>query len=249
MKRQATTSRPMACFDCGSHGPQLITYGDGYICEDCAEQYRVGRDNTTRAVKAQQCADRLGSELVVMQLGDQQPPESLEYAAEAAKHMAGVLHEPIAHVQIGTGGEVVQQNKLGMVNTLSVPTLAAVDASSHRTDLITAIGGSVAAMAVDAAESIQATNSVEKMLAHQMAAIHDAGMRAMQRANITQDLAHATKLINASTRCFDTFQRAALTLDRLRGKQEQRILVQHVNVGQGAQAVIGNIQTGVGGSL
>jgi hypothetical protein len=249
MKNQELPMPDLLCFDCASHGPVLTPYEGGYICEDCSERYRVGRDNTTRAVKAQQRADRLGSELVVMQLGDQQPPESLEYAAQAAKHMAEVLHEPIAHVQIGTGGEVVQQNKLDMLNTLSVPTLVAMDASSHRTDLITAIGGSVAAMALDAAQTIQAANSIEKMLAHQMAAIHDAGMRAMQRANITQDAAQATKLINASTRCFDTFQRAAVTLDRLRGKQEQRILVQHVNVGQGAQAVIGNIQTGVGGSL
>lgn len=248
MKKQDTPMPDLLCFECASHGPVLIPYEGSYICDDCSELYRVGRDTTTRAIKAEQLASRLGVELAVKKQGDQQVPESLEYMVEAATQMSVSLTERVPNVQMGAGGEFVAQSDLQLVNTLSNPTLTALDASSHRTDLITAIGGSVAAMALDVAETVQASNSLEKMLAHQMAAIHDAGMRAMQRANITQDTAQATKLINASTRCFDTFQRAAVTLDRLRGKQEQRILVQHVNVGQGAQAVIGNIQTGVVGS-
>jgi hypothetical protein len=248
MKKQEIPMPDLLCFECASHGPALTPYEGGYICEDCSERYRVGRDTTTRAIKAEQLASRLGMELAVIKQGEQLAPESLEYTVEAAKQMSASLTEYVPNVQIGAGGEVVEQSNLQMVNTLSNPTLTAMDASSHRTDLITAIGGSVAAMALDVAETVQASNSLEKMLAHQMAAIHDAGMRAMQRANITQDTAQATKLINASTRCFDTFQRAAVTLDRLRGKQEQRILVQHVNVGLGAQAMIGNIQTGVVGS-
>ncbi len=245
MKNQATTSPHLLCFDCGSHGPVLTPYEGGHICEDCSELYRVGRDQTTRALKTEHLANCLEVEVAVIKQGDQPPSESLEYAAAAAKQMSISLSEHVPRVCIGAGGEVVDQSKSLMVNTLQSPTLTAIDASNHRTDLITAIGGSVAAMALDVAETVQASNSLEKMLAHQMAAIHEAGMRAMQRANITQDATHATKLINASTRCFDTFQRAAVTLDRLRGKQEQRILVQHVNVGQGAQAMIGNIQTGV----
>lgn len=249
MKKQVTRQPDLFCFDCASHGPVLTPYEGGFICEDCSERYRVGRDNTTRAAKAEQLANRLEVKLTAIKQGDQQVPESLEYAAAAAKHMAISHVEHVPQVHIGAGGEVVDQSKSMLLDTLQSPTLTAVDASNHRTELITAIGGSVAAMALDVAETVQASNSLEKMLAHQMAAIHEAGMRAMQRANVTQDAAHATRLINASTRCFDTFQRAALVLDRLRGKQEQRILVQHVNVGQGAQAVIGNIQTGVGGTL
>lgn len=246
MKGQVKAESSRTCFECSGDGPLLIPYADGYICDDCAERYRVGRDNTTRSLKAEQLANRLNTELVVMQHGGQQVSESLEYAAEASKQMVHAIHSPLAHVQFGAGGEVIDQSKLDMVNTLQKPTLAAIDASNHRTELITSIGGSVAAMALDVADTIQADNSIEKMLAHQMAAIHDAGMRTMQRANVTQDIALAARLLNSASRCFDTFQRAALAVERLRGKQEQRILVQHVNVGQGGQAVIGNIQTGVG---
>lgn len=249
MKKKVTPTPEMVCFDCASHGPVLMPYEGGHICEDCCDRYRVGRDNTTRAVKAEQLANRLEVELTATKQGDQKDSESLEYAAAAAKHMSTAHAEHVPQVHFGAGGEVVDQSNLMLRDTLQSPTLTALDASNHRTDLITAIGGSVAAMALDVAETVHASNSLEKMLAHQMAAIHEAGMRAMQRANVTQDAAHATKLINASTRCFDTFQRAALVLDRLRGKQEQRILVQHVNVERGAQAVIGNVQTGVGGAL
>jgi hypothetical protein len=248
MKKQEIPMPDLLCFECASHGPVLTPYEGSYICEDCSEVYRVGRDTTTRAIKAEQLASRLGVELAVKKQGDQQVQESLEYMVEAAKQMSVSLTERVPNVHMGAGGEVVAQSDLQLVNTLINPTVTALDASSHRTELITAIGGSVAAMALDVAETVQASNSLEKMLAHQMAAIHHAGMRAMQRANITQDTTQATKLINASTRCFDTFQRASVTLDRLRGKQEQRILVQHVNVGQGAQAMIGSIQTGVVGS-
>lgn len=249
MKRQVKAESSPTCFECKAKGPLLSSYGDGYICEDCSERYRVGRDNTTRSIKAEQLANRLSAELVVMQQGDQQVPETLQYAVEASKQMIHAIHAPLSHIQFGAGGEVVDPSKLEMVNTLQNPTLAAIDASNHRTELITSIGGSVAAMALDVADTVQADNSIEKMLAHQMAAIHDAGMRTMQRANVTQDAVLAAKLLNSAARCFDTFQRGTMALERLRGKQEQRILVQHVNVGQGAQAVIGNIQTGVGGQV
>lgn len=40
------------------------------------------------------------------------------------------------------------------------------------------------------------------------------------------------------------YQDAALTLQRLRTGGNQTVTVQHVNVEAGAQAVIGNVQTG-----
>ncbi len=248
MKNKVTTSPDLRCFDCGSHGPVLTPYEGGHICEDCSELYRVGRDQTTQALKTERLANCLEVEVALLKQVDQPPTESLEYAAAAAKEMAISLSESVSGVHIGAGGEVVDQSKPELVNTMKNPTLVAIDASNHRTELITSIGGSVAAMALDIADTIQAENSVEKMVAHQLAAVHDAGMRTLQRANVTQDAALASRLLNSAARCFDTFQRGMMTLQRLRGKQEQRILVQHVNVGQGAQAVIGSIQTGVVGS-
>jgi hypothetical protein len=49
--------------------------------------------------------------------------------------------------------------------------------SEHRLDLPACVWSRVAETAVDAAESAQAGNSLEKMLCHQMAAAHRAAMR------------------------------------------------------------------------
>ena len=57
-------------------------------------------------------------------------------------------------------------------DALTIPDLAAVEASLDRSSLLLQSGTDVAAMALDAASSIQASNSLERMLAHQMAAAH-----------------------------------------------------------------------------
>jgi hypothetical protein len=56
-------------------------------------------------------------------------------------------------------------------DTLTVPDLAAVEASFDRSRLLTEQGADVAVMALDAANTIRAQNSSEKMLAHQLAAM------------------------------------------------------------------------------
>ena len=63
-----------------------------------------------------------------------------------------------------------------LYDTLTVPDLAAVEASFDRSRLLTEQGADVAAMALDVANTIQAGNSSEKMLAHQLAAMHKVAM-------------------------------------------------------------------------
>ena len=89
--------------------------------------------------------------------------------------------------------------------------------------------------ALDASDTIGASNSLEKMLAHQMAVLHDTAMRSASKAALEQDPAHAVRMMNLSIRSMETFQKALLTMKRLRGTGEQRITIQHVNVSQGAK--------------
>ena len=63
------------------------------------------------------------------------------------------------------GEAVLPQTEQTLHDTLTVPDLAAVEASFERTRLLLSSGPNVAAMGVDAADSIQARNSLEKMLA------------------------------------------------------------------------------------
>lgn len=58
----------------------------------------------------------------------------------------------------------------------------AEEASVRRTDLLMRPGFDALALAVDAAESIGAANSLEKMLAHQLGVTHEAAPRLMDRA-------------------------------------------------------------------
>lgn len=97
-------------------------------------------------------------------------------------------------------------------------------------------------MALDASDSIHANNSLEKMLAHQMTVCHDTALKYVSRANMQQDPQHATRMMNLSIRAMEVFQKGLLTLKRLRGSGEQRITIEHVNVSDGGQAVIGNVQ-------
>ena len=108
----------------------------------------------------------------------------------------------------------------------------------------------IAALAEDAAESVQARNSVEKMLAHQVAATHAMSMDLLARANELQAEAlrmpfirralnaESVWLISASARLMDTAQRGALTISRLRAVGAQIKFVQQVQVNEGGQAVV-----------
>jgi serine/threonine protein kinase len=65
------------------------------------------------------------------------------------------------------------------INTLAEPNTISVDASEHRVSIATRAG--VLSSAIDVAVSARAKNSIEKMLCHQMAAVHIAGMEVLTR--------------------------------------------------------------------
>jgi hypothetical protein len=130
------------------------------------------------------------------------------------------------------------------MDTLGAPTVVTLDASAHRLELVTRLGGDVAAMALDVADTMVATNSLEKMLAHQMAVLHSNAMTYAGRAALAQDPVRAVSMMNLSIRSMETFQRGLMTIKRLRGTGEQRITIQHVNVGDGGRAVIGQVNPG-----
>jgi hypothetical protein len=124
-------------------------------------------------------------------------------------------------------------------------------AGRDRLDLASKAG--VLEMALDVVETIKAQNSLEKMLAHQLAASHHASMAmtaqfnrcienmehhdadARERANI-----QGTRLAGAIARTQGTFQSGMLALQKMRtgGQQTVRVVHQHINVGEGAQAVV-----------
>jgi hypothetical protein len=143
---------------------------------------------------------------------------------------------------------------LGLRDTLRTPDMPAIEASIARTDLLLTASLDVAALAVDAAESAGAGNALEKMLTHQLALAHSCAFKFMDKAAAYLDQigrgrdgtapVEAARLTNVAVRLMTTYQQGMLTLQRLRTGGNQTVTVQHVHVGEGAHAVIGNVQAG-----
>jgi hypothetical protein len=129
------------------------------------------------------------------------------------------------------------------------------EASMARLELASAAGSLT--MAVDAAESIRAANSLERMLVHQMATAHKVAMTLAAKAcdfasSIKSWDSHARQQVQsieaarmtaASARAMDSYQRGLLTLERLRNGGKQTVVVQHVAVSDGGQAVVAGTLT------
>jgi hypothetical protein len=100
--------------------------------------------------------------------------------------------------------------------------------------------------AVEQFESLAPADGAEGMLALQMVGTHDAALECLRRAALSgqtyagRDMAlkHAHKLMSLYTQ-----QLAAL--NKHRGKGQQKVTVEHVNVAAGGQAIVGNVETTV----
>src|SRR5215204_3258199 len=131
------------------------------------------------------------------------------------------------------------------------PSLTAADVPEVRIELANDAG--VAEIAVETAHSIGARNSVERMLAHQMALAHRSAFllgrqleAALPKAS-SDDAANlrATRLATAMSRVMGAYQQGTTALQRLRSGGTQKIIVQHVTVEGGGQAVVaGEMEAG-----
>jgi hypothetical protein len=140
--------------------------------------------------------------------------------------------------------------RLSMVDTLAVPDVIAVDASEQRAHSAARAG--VLSSALDTAKTARARNAIEKMMCHQIAACHHAGMDLLGRVQDNgtfgkMPVVEQMRFINAAARIFDVSQAAALTLQKMQSGGKQHVLVQYqqqVNVSNAGQAMVA---TGVGG--
>lgn len=93
-------------------------------------------------------------------------------------------------------------------------------------------------------KGIKPKDQIEAMLAAQMAAVHSATMgfsRLLAEADQLDHRDSAERTFNKLTR---TFASQMETLKRYRAGAEQTVTVQHVNVSEGGQAIVGNVTQG-----
>jgi hypothetical protein len=232
------------CSICSSN-TAVTSCGDGNLCQACAESNRVGRDSTTRRAKLAQLALSGKADMARAAAGGGAASDLDAYAIESAALLA--MEDRKGGLLLGASGETLPQDDVPLLDTMKAPGAVAMDASRDRLRLVSQVGVDCAAVALDASDTIQASNSLEKMLAHQLAVCHTAAMNYVAKANLQRDPQHAVRMMNLGIRAMETFQRGLITVKRLRGSGEQRITIKHVSVSDGGQAVIGQIQPRAGG--
>ena len=159
------------------------------------------------------------------------------------KQSIALITPPIP-LKSGAGGEIIPPVDLGLSGlelSLKEPDLLDAEVTIKRTNLADKAG--VFEMAIEAAESTKAKNSVQRMQAHQLALAHKYAMELMADASKQRDPIIKVKLMNCSARLMEAYSKGALALQRLQSGASQVVQVQHVQVN--GQAVIGN----VGGSV
>lgn len=231
-----------ACSLCDTTATPLLRCQGGYVCEDCAESSRAGRDMTTKALRDRQRGARARRDNLTWNSESRESIDVLEYVEAAGELLSSdALRTQVPGIRLA-GGELAAASSLPTAELTA--DVVSLDASAERVALVSSLGSDIAALALDTAETAGAVGSIEQMMAHQVAAAHHQAMTMLSRANLEPDSAHQLRLSALATKWMAASQGAALTLQKLKTGGEQRVLVQHVNVNKGGQAVIGDIQTG-----
>jgi len=96
---------------------------------------------------------------------------------------------------------------------------------------------------------IKPKDTIEAMLASQMLAIHNATMKSLSRANgllssrSYKEIELGSKAFNVANKLARTYTTQMEALQRYRGKGQQKMVIEHVNVNSGGQAIIGNVES------
>lgn len=99
---------------------------------------------------------------------------------------------------------------------------------------------------VSVVAGIEPKDQVEAMLAAQMAAVHMQTMTFARRLSNVETLDQQNSAERAFNKLARTFTAQMEALNRHRGKGQQKMIVEHVHVYEGGQAIVGNVQGGGG---
>jgi hypothetical protein len=197
-------------------------------------------------------------------------PRSAAHQKEA-EAIEAALHAALPGSEIegaGPGGELRLARPLAMDaparrirNTLKNPTRVTTSAELQRLRQADAAGSIDTAL--DMADTIGASDNLERCLAHQLAAAHNLAMRFVGLAlahgekaspsarpfealepTVRAHAVEASRLAHAAARMMSAFQDGMLALAKYRSGGRQTVVVQHVDVRDGGQAVVaGSVHT------
>ena len=94
-------------------------------------------------------------------------------------------------------------------------------------------------------ESLEPSGGAEGMLALQMVGSHEAALECLRRASSPDQSPKGRDMdLKNAQRLMSLFAQQFAALDKHRGKGQQKVTVEYVNVHAGAQAIVGNVETG-----
>ncbi len=98
-----------------------------------------------------------------------------------------------------------------------------------------------------AIDGIRPTNEIEAMLSVQMVATHETAMAMLIRAKQAESTPRLQEYGSLAVKLLRTYTAQVEALARLRRGGEQRVIVQHVTVSDGGQAIVGAVNHPGGG--
>ena len=240
---------PPTCSMCANRpvlGESLIHTGEAWICAACLTDQQSGRDVMTkiaphaieadfkrsRARRVHASGDTEGVATELERSGQWHWQAAASMKANGDRRAQGTV---VAH------GEAIPR-KLGYLkDTLDAPDLVAIESSEERGRLL--LGNDIVALGLDVANTARASNTHEKLIAHEIALAHKVAMDQARRASNEMDPKMELRRLQVSARMMAMAQQGVITLQRLQSGGTQNVVVQHVHVEAGGQAVVG-VQTG-----
>ena len=154
--------------------------------------------------------------------------------ADVMEQEAQALMVPTKPLQMGIGGEIIppiEDGLPGLESVLKEPNLLHLGASEQRAQLLEQ--NKVLELGIETAQDVRADGAAQKMISHQMAALHSRAMSMLAESEGCKDPDIAIKKARAAARMVDAFSRSALTLQRLQSGGGQTIQVQYMQVNMG----------------
>ena len=154
--------------------------------------------------------------------------------ADVMEQEAQALMVPTKPLKTGLGGEIIpplEDGLPGLESVLKEPNLLHLGASEQRAQLLEQ--NKVLELGIETAQDVRADGSAQKMISHQMAAMHARAMTMLAESEGCKDPDIAIKKARAAARMVDAFSRSALTLQRLQSGGGQTIQVQYMQVNMG----------------
>ena len=240
---------PPGCQRCGERpvlGETLIHTGGAYICAACLTDQTPGGDLLTKiATHSVEAGRQMGNSLRARAAGQFGEAAALNHQSRWHRQAEFAIRDHgnrQAQAGVVVNGEAVPREPGYLRDTLSDPDIVAFESSEARGRMLHA--NDVVALGVDVANTARASNTHERLIAHQIALAHKVAMTQAMRAQREPDPAMEMKRLQIAARMMAMAQQGVITLQKLKTGGTQNVVVQHVYVQSGGQAVVGALQGG-----